>query len=91
MAILSYCPEMGEKKPENVQGRVSLGHYGKHYFLDTPLDLKGRGIEFLRKYKPADLTPQGQYKVGWNQYKVTLRAMEQLAALYNFSRESVLD
>ena len=91
MAIISYSPELGEKKPEKVQGRTTLSHNGKHYFLDTPLELKGRGITFDRTYKATDLTEAGQYKVGWHQYQVTHRAMKALAEQYDFSRENLLD
>ena len=38
-----YTPEMGQRKPE-VKMEASLSYYGKHYFVDTPLELKGRGI-----------------------------------------------
>ena len=38
-----YTPEMGQRKPE-VKMEASLAYYGKHYFVDTPLELKGRGI-----------------------------------------------
>lgn len=38
-----YTPEMGQRKPE-VRMEASLSYYGKHYFVDTPLELKGRGI-----------------------------------------------
>ena len=34
---------MGQRKPE-VKMEASLSYYGKHYFVDTPLELKGRGI-----------------------------------------------
>ena len=34
-----YTPEMGERKPE-VKMEASLSYYGKHYFVDTPLELK---------------------------------------------------
>ncbi len=41
--VTVYYPELGDRKPE-VKMEASLGHYGTHYYVDTPLDLKGRGI-----------------------------------------------
>lgn len=46
-----YTPEMGQCKPE-VKMEASLSYYGKHYFVDTPLELKGRA---LQKLKPTGL------------------------------------
>ena len=34
-----YTPEMGERKPETVM-EAQLSHYGKHYYINTPLELK---------------------------------------------------
>lgn len=28
-------------------------YYGGHIFVDAPLELKGRGIQFLKTYKPV--------------------------------------
>ena len=87
-----YHPEMGQKKPA-AQIEAHLAHYGKHYFLDTPLTLKvGRGVEFLGVYKPEHLTPgAGQRRVGWNKYKVTMRAFEAIREKYAVSLEMLLD
>ena len=38
-----YTPEMGQRKPD-VKLEARLSHYGNHYIVDTPLELKGRGI-----------------------------------------------
>ena len=46
---------MGEGQPE-CQIRARIGHYGTHYYLDTPLDLKGRGITFMEKHEAKNLT-----------------------------------
>lgn len=43
-----YHPEMHEKKPI-AQIEASLGHYGNHYYLRTPLALKERGTRRLLK------------------------------------------
>lgn len=91
MAIISYCPEMGEAKPVDVQGNVTLSHNGKHYFVETPLELCGQGISFEETLKSTNLTPLGQYKAGWNVYRVTHRAMKALKAEHSFARLSLLD
>lgn len=55
-----YTPEMGQQKPEGCQMEAHRAYYGGHIFVDTPLELKGRGIQFLKTYKPGDLTSSGQ-------------------------------
>jgi hypothetical protein len=84
----SYYPEMGEAKPA-AQIEAHLGHYGKHYYLNTPLTLSGRGIEFLETMTAANLVP-GSRMVGWNRYKVTVKAFEKLAQQYAIVSESLL-
>ena len=86
-----YAPEMGQQKPEGCQIEAHRAYYGGHVFIDTPLELKGRGIRFLKMYKPGDLTGSGQYKSGWNTYEVTNRAYDQLKTRYAISWESCLD
>lgn len=90
--IHAYHPEMGQKKPA-AQIEAHLAHYGKHYFLDTPLTLKvGRGVEHLGVYTSSQLTPgAGQRRVGWNKYKVTMRAFEAIKAAHSVSLEMLLD
>lgn len=83
MSFQTYYPEMNETKPENVQGDVSLAHYGKHYFVKTPLELKGRGISLEYVYTAENCTNPDKF--GWNDYRVTLKAMEKLNAQYNFA------
>lgn len=68
--VHSYTPEMGQRKP-NCQMKATLGHYGEHYYIDTPLVLKGRGIKLLKQYESSQLTGPGRYMVGWYGYKVT--------------------
>ena len=88
--VHAYTPEMGDLKPM-AQIESSLGHYGKHYYLDTPLELKGRGIELLKQYKENDFHASGQYKVGWYSYCVTLNAFCKLKTLYSISSKHLLD
>lgn len=90
MALLTYYPEMGESKPE-AQIEASLSYNGKHYFLYTSLALAGRGVEHLGVYQSHQLPPQGQYKVGWNKYKVTRKAFERIKAQHAVSYEILLD
>lgn len=84
-----YTPEMGQKKPEGCQMEASRAYYGKHMYIDTPMTLKGRGITFLKQYKPGDLCTNR--KDGWNHYQVTNLAFEKLKAQYTISMECCLD
>lgn len=86
-----YTPEMGQKKPEGCQIEAKLSHYGKHYFIDTPMQIKGRGITFIKTYNSNELSVHGQYKAGWNEYKVTTKAYEKLKEQYAISMECCLD
>ena len=83
-----YCPEMGQRKPE-VQLEATLGHYGTHYYVDTPLELKGRGITEI---VPVCCAPGCKKDVeGWRTYRVTRRAFEKLKAQYPIAMENLLD
>ena len=86
--VISFMPEMGQKFPEAVVGNAYLGHYG-NWYIDTPLNLKGRGIKLLKTYASSELTERGQYKAGWYSYRITDRALETLP--YQFAREALLD
>ena len=87
--VYCYTPEMGGQKPD-CQMEASKGYYGKHWFIDTPLELKGRGIEFIKKYQEKDFCSK-DYRVGWNEYRVTNRAFEKLKEKYSISQECLLD
>jgi hypothetical protein len=86
--LVNYYPEMGQLKPE-AQIEANLGHYGKHWYLWTPLTLAGRGIEY-QETGTADTLVPGSKKVGWHRYKVTCRAFELLQQKYAISSESLL-
>lgn len=86
-----YTPEMNQQEPERCQMEARRAYYGKHFFIDTPLTLKGRGITFIKSYKSQDLTESGQYKTGWNEYQVTNLAYEKLKSQYAISFECCLD
>lgn len=87
--VHTFFPEMKEHKP-NCQMEATLAHYGKHYFVDTPLELKGRGITHLQTYKGNEFTKPG-HKAGWHEYKVTARAFEKLKEQYSISMVRYLD
>lgn len=77
--VHSYYPEMRERKVE-AQIEASMSHSGKHYYLYTRLELKGRGI-----------TPSETSRVGINCYKVTCNAFELIKQQYSISMERLLD
>lgn len=84
----TYTPEMGQNRPE-CQMEASRAYYGKHIYIDTPIQIKGRGITFLKQYKPGDLSTSR--KDGWNCYQVTNLAFEKLKEKYTISMECCLD
>lgn len=86
--LKGYCPEMGEKRPET-QMEARLGHYGNHYYVDSKIKLKGRGVVFLETYTAAVLVP-GSRKIGWHHYKVTIRAFEKITAEHAVACEFLL-
>lgn len=86
----TYTPEMGQQKPE-CQIEAQRSYYGKHFFLDTPLELKGRGVTFIKKYSENDFTNTSDHRIGWNEYKVTELAFEKIKAAYTVSIECYLD
>lgn len=88
--LYCYTPEMGQKKPD-CQMEASRGYYGKHWFIDTPLEIKGRGIEFVKKYQEKDFCNPEDHRVGWNEYRVTNRAFEILKTKYSISQKCLLD
>lgn len=82
-----YWPELGERKPE-VKMEASLSYYGKHYIVDTPLELKGRGITENEAHWHKGSQKERE---GWRSYTVTLRAYELLKQKYPIAREALLD
>ena len=85
-----YTPEMGQEKPD-CQMEASRSYYGGYYYIDTPLEIKGRGITFLRKYESKHFVHSDNYKVGWNEYRVTELAFEKLEKQYTISMQVNLD
>lgn len=88
--LYCYTPEMGEQKPK-CQIEADRSYYGSHYHINTPLELKGRGITFDRVLESKDLSKSAQYRLGWREYTVTERAFEKLQEQYTISQELLLD
>lgn len=82
MSVYAYYPEMEQARPVNMVGEISRAHYGQHYFVNTDLELKGRGI------KMTDISHSDRYSFT---YKVTNRAMNILEKDHDFSMELLLD
>ncbi|AJE54250.1 hypothetical protein [Paenibacillus polymyxa] len=72
--VHTHWPELNERKVA-AQIEAQLCHYGKHYFLRTKLELKGRGISFVDNDKEM------------LKYKVTVRAFEKIKQEYSISME----
>lgn len=77
--VYNYTPEMGEQKPEGAQIEANRDYYGKHWFLYTTLELKGRGITLEKSEN------------GINEYRATNRAFELLKEKYSISQECFLN
>lgn len=91
--LACYYSEMGQPRPADAVIDAQLAHYGKHYFLTTRLVLKGRGIEHLKTLTAADLAPtvKAQEMIGCHEYKVTIKAFEQICRQYRVAYEMLLD
>ncbi len=85
-----YCQEMGEGKPA-CQIEAERSYYGRHYYLRTPLELRGKGIRLNRTLEEKNLKAADKYKAGWLEYLVTERAFDRLREQYTISMESLLD
>lgn len=88
--LYCYTPEMGEQKPK-CQIEAERSYYGGHYHINTPLELKGRGIKKDGVKEAKNLRPNYQYMAGWFEYTVTERAFEKLQEQYTISQELLLD
>ena len=87
--VYTYTPEMGESEPEAIQMTASLSYYGKHYHIDTPLELKGRGI--TKNDPPHWCEGTRKARENWQSYTVTKRAFEKLKTQYVIGMECRLD
>lgn len=88
--VYSYTTEMGQNRPE-CQMEARRAYYGNHFFVDTPLELKGRGIKLLKTYEEKDFCQPNDRRAGWSEYQVTEKAFEKLKQQYSISRENCLD
>lgn len=86
--VYRYTSEMGQKKPEGCQMEAGISHNCGHYWINTPLELKGRGI-----VENAACWAKGSKKAveKWRSYTVTTRAFEKLKEQYAISMECCLD
>ena len=82
-----YTPEMGQQKPD-CQMEASLSYYGKHYYINTPLNLKGRGITQIEANWRKGCRKQIE---NWKCYRVTKATYEKLKEQYTISMECCLD
>ena len=86
---MTYMPEMGQAKPEaDIEAR--LCHYGKHYYLTSKVELKGRGVTF-RRTNTADNCVPGSSHIGQHEYCVTLKAYDRICKMHSVSYEMLLD
>ncbi len=88
--MYNYTPEMGQAKPI-CQMEAHRAYYGKHWFIDTPAEIKGRGITFMKKYSERDFCSKDDHRIGWNEYRVTNNAFDKLKTQYSISQECCLD
>ncbi|MDO4649354.1 MAG: hypothetical protein Q4B26_11960 [Eubacteriales bacterium] len=88
--VYTFTPEMGQAKP-NCQMEAHRAYYGKHWFIDAPMELQGRGITFIKKYYEKDFCNPEDHRVGWNEYRVTDNAFKKLKKQYSISMECLLD
>lgn len=84
----SYTPEMGQQKPIGCQMEAGLSYGGGHYWVDTPLELKGRGI---RQNETHWVNGSRKQLENWKSYTVTRKAFEKLREMYAISMEMCLD
>lgn len=87
--VHTYYPDMGDRRI-NAQLEARLSYNGSHYFVDSPHELKGRGITFIKTYT-ADHFIRPSRLIGWHSYKVTQAAFEKLKQEYSISMERLLD
>lgn len=86
--VYHYTPEMGQKQPEGCQMEAGLCYYGSHYWVDTPIALKGRGITEIEASWVEGCQKQIEH---WRSYRVTKKAFEKLKEQYCISMECCLD
>ncbi len=68
---------------KEAQLEARMGHYGKHWYVSTPLTLKGRGVVLVD-------THSDPRRNGWYCYKVTNLAFATLQKQYAISTEALL-
>ncbi len=88
----TYHPEMNQQPNSNATIRANLSHYGRHYFVSSknPIAIK-QGVEFLKTLESSELNELGQYRVGWHEYKMTIKAFDKLCKMEDVNLEMLLD
>lgn len=76
---ITYTPEMNQKKTPFAAMESRMSFYGTHYYVDTALEIKGRGITKIS-------TNSGKHT-----YKVTVNAYKKLESEYTIAMCSYLD
>lgn len=89
--MTGYYPEMNEARPADTQIDATMARFSDHYYLETPLTLKGRGIKHEGVLRADELVESARHKAGWNEYRVTEAAFRKLDAAYKISMEFLLD
>lgn len=95
MPTYAYTPEMNESKPHHkfYDMEIRRSYDYRYTYIQTPIELKGRGITKIGTIEAKNYisTARIEYKIGWNEYKVTQKAFDKLEAQYKMVRESLLD
>jgi hypothetical protein len=71
--------KLSDQTTQESQISASLGHYGTHWYINTDLDIRGRGIRFIESTGNK------------NRYIVTARAFEKLEKQYSIAIKDQLD
>lgn len=87
--LATYYPEMGQAKPE-ADIEAQLSHYGKHWYLSSKVELRGRGVNFIRTLTATDFVDPNNRRIGWHEYKVTEAAFERICKEHSVSSEILL-
>ncbi len=98
--LYQYYPEMGETISPEITTHASLGHYGKHYYVDSPLGpdvIRGVGVEYKGRYTVDADVVNLEIKVhkdsklnGLYHYKLTCKAFEKLHQKIDIGYEMLL-
>lgn len=78
--LRNYYPEMGKKPKAQIESRLSYD--GRHFIIDTPYELKGRGITKMEvKWDKKSY----KYWHDWKSYTITQNAFKILSEKYDIA------